>query len=97
MRTQAVVVVCDLARANLKSVPHELISRATERLRDKKVPFRKQILYSPSMELYHPVWDLLGPSQAHFGGGDLLCTAYETPKLTLGRPEKDECRQSSPT
>ncbi|KAG5544487.1 hypothetical protein RHGRI_017042 [Rhododendron griersonianum] len=44
VRTQAVVVVCDLARANLKSVPHELISRATERLRDKKVSVRKKAL-----------------------------------------------------
>lgn len=90
------VVLCDLARANLKSFPHELISRATERLRDKKVPFRKQILYSPKMGLDHPVWDLLGPSQAHFDGGDLLCTAYETPKLTLGGPKRDECGRSSP-
>ncbi|GFY85364.1 ARM repeat superfamily protein [Actinidia rufa] len=44
VRTQAVFVACDLARANLKSVPRELISRATERLRDKKVSVRKKAL-----------------------------------------------------
>ncbi|XP_028067959.1 sister chromatid cohesion protein PDS5 homolog A isoform X5 [Camellia sinensis] len=44
VRTQAVVVACDLARANLKSVPSELITRATERLRDKKVSVRKKAL-----------------------------------------------------
>lgn len=37
VRTQAVVVACDLARSNLKIFPPELIVRATERLRDKKV------------------------------------------------------------
>uniref|UniRef100_A0A5B6YQ09 Sister chromatid cohesion protein PDS5 homolog A n=1 Tax=Davidia involucrata TaxID=16924 RepID=A0A5B6YQ09_DAVIN len=44
VRTEAVTVVCDLARSNLKSVPPELISRATERLRDKKVSVRKKAL-----------------------------------------------------
>lgn len=78
-----VVVVCDLARANLKSVPRELISRATERLRDKKVPLR-------------PVWDILGPSQAHFGGGNILCRAYEELKWTRGGPKKDELGRSCP-
>ena len=36
---QAVIVVCDLVKSNLKLLQPELISRATERLRDKKVVF----------------------------------------------------------
>ena len=37
VRTQAVIVACDLAQSNLKFVSPKLISQATERLRDKKV------------------------------------------------------------
>ncbi|CAK9165271.1 unnamed protein product [Ilex paraguariensis] len=44
VRTQAVTVVCDLARCNPKFVPPELMSRAAERLRDKKVSVRKKAL-----------------------------------------------------
>ncbi|KAA8538477.1 hypothetical protein F0562_027977 [Nyssa sinensis] len=44
VRTEAVAVVCDLARSNLKLVPPELISRVIERLRDKKVSVRKKAL-----------------------------------------------------
>ncbi|KAL6962149.1 hypothetical protein U1Q18_037103 [Sarracenia purpurea var. burkii] len=44
VRAHAVVAACELARDNLKSVPHNLISRATERLRDKKVSVRKRAL-----------------------------------------------------
>ncbi|KAK2999347.1 hypothetical protein RJ639_023355, partial [Escallonia herrerae] len=44
VRTQAVTVVSDLARSNLKSFPPELISRAAERLRDTKVTVRKKAL-----------------------------------------------------
>ncbi|KAK4572844.1 hypothetical protein RGQ29_031022 [Quercus rubra] len=38
VRTQAVIVACDLARSNLKFVPPKLISQTSERLRDKKIP-----------------------------------------------------------
>ncbi|KAM7514857.1 hypothetical protein LguiA_004440 [Lonicera macranthoides] len=44
VRSQAVTVVCDLAKSNLKSVPTELMSRAAERLRDKKVSVRMKTL-----------------------------------------------------
>lgn len=44
VRSQAVTVVCDLAKSNLKSVPTELMSRAAERLRDKKVHFEARII-----------------------------------------------------
>lgn len=37
VRTQAVIVACDLAQSNLKFVPPKLISQTSERLRDKKV------------------------------------------------------------
>ncbi|KAJ9167086.1 hypothetical protein P3X46_021763 [Hevea brasiliensis] len=51
VRTLAVVVVCDLARFNPKSIPPELISKAAERLRDKKVSVRKKALQK-LMEVY---------------------------------------------
>ncbi|KDP32795.1 hypothetical protein JCGZ_12087 [Jatropha curcas] len=51
VRTLAVVVVCDLARLNLKFFPPELISKATERLRDKKASVRKKALQK-LMEVY---------------------------------------------
>ncbi|KAJ8762889.1 hypothetical protein K2173_023018 [Erythroxylum novogranatense] len=51
VRTQAVVVVCDLAISNLKFFPCELISKATERLRDKKISVRKKTL-KKLIELY---------------------------------------------
>lgn len=37
VRTQALVVACDIMKFSTKSVPLNLISEATERLRDKKV------------------------------------------------------------
>ncbi|KAJ9673634.1 hypothetical protein PVL29_023280 [Vitis rotundifolia] len=44
VRMQAVIVVCDLAKSNLKFLRPELISRATDRLRDKKLSVRKKAL-----------------------------------------------------
>ncbi|ESR47424.1 hypothetical protein CICLE_v10003517mg, partial [Citrus x clementina] len=44
VRTEAVIVACDLARSHLKFVPEKLISEATERLRDKKISVRKKAL-----------------------------------------------------
>ncbi|XP_057974992.1 sister chromatid cohesion protein PDS5 homolog B isoform X2 [Malania oleifera] len=44
VRTQAVTIACDLVRSNLKYVPPDLISRAAERLRDKKISVRKNAL-----------------------------------------------------
>ncbi|XP_052189555.1 sister chromatid cohesion protein PDS5 homolog B isoform X2 [Diospyros lotus] len=51
VRTQAVVVACDLAKANLKFVPPDLIYQAAERLRDKKVSVRKKALQK-LLEIY---------------------------------------------
>ncbi|KAJ8563635.1 hypothetical protein K7X08_032087 [Anisodus acutangulus] len=51
VRSEAVTVVCDLARYKLKSVPLELITRVAERLRDKKVSVRKKAL-KKLLELY---------------------------------------------
>ncbi|XVF36899.1 hypothetical protein REPUB_Repub19eG0098700 [Reevesia pubescens] len=51
VRTQAVIVACDLARSNLKYTPPELISEVIERLRDKKISVRKKALQKV-MELY---------------------------------------------
>ncbi|KAF3640005.1 putative sister chromatid cohesion protein PDS5 -like protein A-like isoform X2 [Capsicum annuum] len=51
VRSEAVAVVCDLARYKLKSAPLELITRVAERLRDKKVSVRKKTLKS-LLELY---------------------------------------------
>ncbi|XP_050211868.1 sister chromatid cohesion protein PDS5 homolog B [Mercurialis annua] len=51
VRTLAVVVVCDLARCNLKFFPPELLSKAVERLRDKKISVRKKAL-KKLMEVY---------------------------------------------
>ncbi|KAJ0024548.1 hypothetical protein Pint_08187 [Pistacia integerrima] len=43
VRTEAVIVACDLAKSNLK-FPPDLIFNATERLRDKKIAVRKKVL-----------------------------------------------------
>ncbi|PHT78851.1 hypothetical protein T459_16903 [Capsicum annuum] len=51
VRSEAVAVVCDLARYKLKSAPLELITRVAERLRDKKVSVRKKTL-KRLLELY---------------------------------------------
>ncbi|XP_075648967.1 sister chromatid cohesion protein PDS5 homolog B isoform X1 [Castanea sativa] len=45
VRTQAVIVACDLAQSNLKFVPPKLISQTAERLRDKKIIVRKKAFY----------------------------------------------------
>ncbi|KAK4572839.1 hypothetical protein RGQ29_031022 [Quercus rubra] len=45
VRTQAVIVACDLARSNLKFVPPKLISQTSERLRDKKIIVRKKAFH----------------------------------------------------
>ncbi|KAM5564215.1 sister chromatid cohesion protein PDS5 [Rosa sericea] len=51
VRTQAVIVSCDLAMSNLRYFPPKLISQTTERLRDKKIPIRKMALQK-LMEVY---------------------------------------------
>ncbi|XP_042494416.1 sister chromatid cohesion protein PDS5 homolog A isoform X2 [Macadamia integrifolia] len=51
VRTQAVFTVCDLASSNPKFLPSELILRAADRLRDKKVPVRKAAMQK-LLELY---------------------------------------------
>lgn len=51
VRSEAVTVLCDLARYKLKSVPLELITCVAERLRDKKVSVRKKAL-KKLLELY---------------------------------------------
>lgn len=51
VRTQAVIVACDLARSSLKFIPPELISRTSERLRDKKISVRK-IALKKLLEVY---------------------------------------------
>ncbi|XP_018468888.1 sister chromatid cohesion protein PDS5 homolog B isoform X2 [Raphanus sativus] len=44
VRTQALLVACDLMKSNMKYVPLNLISEATERLRDKKISVRKKAM-----------------------------------------------------
>ena len=39
VRTEAISVVCDLAKFSLKNFPEVLITRAIDRLRDKMVMF----------------------------------------------------------
>ncbi|XP_065880511.1 sister chromatid cohesion protein PDS5 homolog B [Euphorbia lathyris] len=51
VRTLAVVVVCDLARFNMNFFSPELISKATERLRDKKLSVRKKA-FQKLIEVY---------------------------------------------
>ncbi|XP_021806603.1 sister chromatid cohesion protein PDS5 homolog A isoform X3 [Prunus avium] len=51
VRTQAVIVACDLAMYNMRCFPPKLISQTTERLRDKKIPVRKKALQK-MMEVY---------------------------------------------
>ncbi|KAI3777313.1 hypothetical protein L1987_47113 [Smallanthus sonchifolius] len=52
VRTQAVAVVCDLAKSNLRPVPPEMITQAAKRLRDKKVSVRKKVLQM-LLDVYH--------------------------------------------
>ncbi|KAG8054616.1 hypothetical protein GUJ93_ZPchr0001g29862 [Zizania palustris] len=44
VRIRAVYAVCDLAKSNLSSFPSEMILQAAERLRDKKVSVRKNVM-----------------------------------------------------
>ncbi|XP_023643713.1 sister chromatid cohesion protein PDS5 homolog A isoform X2 [Capsella rubella] len=44
VRTQALIVACDIMKFNMKYVPLSLISEASERLRDKKISVRKKAL-----------------------------------------------------
>ncbi|KAF5780412.1 putative sister chromatid cohesion protein Pds5 [Helianthus annuus] len=52
VRTQAVAVVCDLAKSNLRPVPPEMITQAAKRLRDKKTSVRKKALQM-LLDVYH--------------------------------------------
>lgn len=52
VRTQAVAVVCDLAKSNLRPLPPEMIAQAAKRLRDKKVSVRKKAL-KMLLDVYH--------------------------------------------
>ncbi|KAM3334025.1 hypothetical protein ACQJBY_028849 [Aegilops geniculata] len=45
VRIRAVYAVCDLAKSNLSSFPSELILQAAERLRDKKISVRKNVMH----------------------------------------------------
>ncbi|XP_008219648.1 PREDICTED: sister chromatid cohesion protein PDS5 homolog A isoform X1 [Prunus mume] len=56
VRTQAVIVACDLAMYNMRCFPPKLISQTTERLRDKKIPVRKKALQK-MMEVYRDYCD----------------------------------------
>ncbi|CAO1944277.1 unnamed protein product [Urochloa humidicola] len=51
VRIRAVNTVCDLAKSNLSSFPHEVILLAAERLRDKKASVRKNVMHK-LLELY---------------------------------------------
>ncbi|CAN8234143.1 unnamed protein product [Cochlearia groenlandica] len=44
VRTQALIVACDIMKFNMKYAPLNLISEAIERLRDKKIHVRKKAL-----------------------------------------------------
>lgn len=51
VRSEAVKVMCDLAKSNLNLVSSDLISGASERLRDKKVTFALRFLMIQSANL----------------------------------------------
>ncbi|EMS52928.1 Sister chromatid cohesion protein PDS5-like protein A [Triticum urartu] len=51
VRIRAVYAVCDLAKSNLSSFPSELILQAAERLRDKKISVRKNVMHK-LLDLY---------------------------------------------
>ncbi|KAG6608062.1 Sister chromatid cohesion protein PDS5-like A-B, partial [Cucurbita argyrosperma subsp. sororia] len=44
VRTRAIIIVCDIARSNIKFAPVTLISQAAERLRDKRIPCKVLML-----------------------------------------------------
>ncbi|KAL4583130.1 hypothetical protein LXL04_007694 [Taraxacum kok-saghyz] len=52
VRTQAVAVLCDLAKSNLRPLPPKMIAEAAKRLRDKKVTVRKKVLQM-LLDVYH--------------------------------------------
>ncbi|XP_073000395.1 sister chromatid cohesion protein PDS5 homolog B isoform X2 [Typha latifolia] len=56
VRTQAVIAVCDLAKSNLTCFPSEVVLHAVERLRDKKVSVRKNVMQN-LLELYRDYCD----------------------------------------
>ncbi|KAF3331980.1 sister chromatid cohesion protein PDS5 A [Carex littledalei] len=51
VRIQAVSTVCELAKLSIQSFPSEVVLRATERLRDRKISVRKNVLHS-LLDLY---------------------------------------------
>ncbi|OEL37949.1 hypothetical protein BAE44_0001036 [Dichanthelium oligosanthes] len=51
VRIRAVNTVCDLAKSNLSSFPHEVILLSAERLRDKRASVRKNVMHK-LLELY---------------------------------------------
>ncbi|KAK9758406.1 hypothetical protein RND81_01G227500 [Saponaria officinalis] len=51
VRAAAVAVVCDLGKVSLKNFPENLVTRATDRLRDKMTSVRKEALMK-LLELY---------------------------------------------
>ncbi|TYK31652.1 sister chromatid cohesion protein PDS5-like protein A isoform X1 [Cucumis melo var. makuwa] len=63
VRTQAVIVVCDIARSNIKFIPLTLISQAAERLRDKRISVRKKALQK-LLEAYRDYCDLCSKGQS---------------------------------
>ncbi|EEF48385.1 androgen induced inhibitor of proliferation (as3) / pds5, putative [Ricinus communis] len=67
VRILAVVVVCDLARFNLKYFSAELLSKAVERLRDKKISVRKKALQK-LMEVYQEYCNKCSESYLTIGG-----------------------------
>ncbi|XP_038899210.1 sister chromatid cohesion protein PDS5 homolog A isoform X2 [Benincasa hispida] len=64
VRTQAVIVVCDIARSNIKFVPPTLISQAAERLRDKRISVRKKALQK-LLEAYRDYCDKCSKGQSN--------------------------------
>ncbi|GJS02689.1 sister chromatid cohesion protein PDS5 homolog A isoform X1 [Tanacetum coccineum] len=52
VRIQAVAVMCDLAKSNVRPLPSEMITQAAKRLRDKKVSVRKKALQM-LLDVYH--------------------------------------------
>lgn len=51
VRTRAVYAVCEIAKSNLSSFPSELVLQAAERLRDKKISVRKNVMHK-LLDLY---------------------------------------------
>ncbi|XP_022131924.1 sister chromatid cohesion protein PDS5 homolog A isoform X2 [Momordica charantia] len=62
VRTQAIVVICDIVRSNIKFVPVRLIYQAIERLRDKRISVRKKALQK-LLEVYRDYCDKCSKGQ----------------------------------